>query len=305
MKKASIDIGSNSVLLSVCEVEGHILGELVSKANVTSLGRDLDRTGNLSVSGKEKTLEVLASYRKIIETYAISTSHVVVTGTEVLRAAKDAPQFIKEIESVIGAPLTLLTGEGEAHYTAMGVANSSKIDWRDVIIMDMGGASTEFIHFNREKKIIEKSVSLPVGAARSTQWLIDDCFEQKMSEVFSRFDLSDYSCQNLVCVAGSMTTIAAMIAGLNFFDAQELEGLKVERSRFDQFNESIQSLNEEQISKKFPIAASRAQTIKAGAKAAKYLFNKIGVENLIISTYGLRHGTIDVEVIDERFKVRR
>lgn len=305
MKKASIDIGSNSVLLSICEIEGNSLREVASEANVTSLGRDLDRTGNLSVNGKEKTLHVLTAYREIIEDHAIGPFNLVVTGTEVLRAAKDATQFIKEIETVIGAPLILLTGEGEAHYTAMGVAYSPKIDWRDVIIMDMGGASTEFIHFNKEQGIIEKSVSLPVGAARSTEWLIGNCFEQKMAEIFSKFDLSDYTCENLVCVAGSMTTLAAMIAGLSAFDGDKLEGFKVERAKFDQFYESIQSLNEAEITKKYPIAATRAQTIKAGARAANDLFAQIGAKNLIVSTYGLRHGTIGAEVIDERFKVRR
>lgn len=305
MIKASIDIGSNSVLLSICEVNGAGLRELLSKANVTSLGRDLDKTGNLSVTGREKTINVLKDYRQEITNHQVEAHNLVVTGTEVLRAAADASEFITQIENIINAPMVLLSGEGEAHYTAMGVANSPKIDWDDVFIMDMGGASTEFIHFNKAERVIEKSVSLPVGAARSTQWLIDNCVEAKFEEIFAKYDLGDYVCKNLVCVAGSMTTVAAMIAGLKEFDAERLEGFVIPRAKFDEFQKSIENISEAEISDQFPIAASRAQTIQAGARAAKELFNKLGIENLVVSTYGLRHGTIGAEVIDERFKVRR
>ncbi len=304
MKKASIDIGSNSVLLSICEVSNGTIQELAAEANVTSLGRDLDRTGNLSVTGREKSLSVLAGYKKIIDQHAILADSIVMTGTEVLRAAKDAKDFISEIEALMGAPLVLLSGEGEAHYTALGVAYSPRIDWSDVYIMDMGGASTEFIHFDKSQLRIEKSVSLPVGAARSTQWLIEDCFDSKMKEVFQKYDLTPYRCKNLVCVAGSMTTVAAMIAGLTIFDANKLEGLVVERKDFEKFYQGIKDLSESEIAQNYPIAASRAQTIQAGAKAAKLLFDQLEIENLVVSTYGLRHGTIGAEVIDERLKIR-
>src|SRR5690606_12744022 len=106
--------------------------------------------------------------------------NIVITGTEILRAAKDAPEFIEEVETLMGIPLTLLTGEGEAYYTAKGVALSPQVQEKNVFIMDMGGASTELIHFDKEKLQIIKTISLPVGAARSALWLQENIFDKKM-----------------------------------------------------------------------------------------------------------------------------
>ena len=305
MKKASIDIGSNSVLLSICEVSAGRINEIASSSHVTSLGRDLDKTKRLNVEAKTNTLAALRDYRAQIEAQGIPKSAVVVTGTEVLRAALDAPGFIVEIENVIGAELHLLTGEGEAYYTAMGVAFSPKIKDSNVFIMDMGGASTELIHFNKDDLKIIKTVSLPVGAARSTQWLEDQNFELKMNAIFEHYDLNQYQAESLVCVAGSMTTLAAMVAGLREFSAQKLEGLTISIDKFNQFCQELEQLEATQLMTHYPVAASRAKTIQAGARAARTLFEKLKVKQLVISTFGLRHGTIAAEVIDGRLKTSK
>lgn len=305
MKKASIDIGSNSVLLSICEVLPGRIDEIISGSHVTSLGRDLDKTKRLNIEAKVKTLEALKEYRAQIDEQGIPKSAIVVTGTEVLRAALDAPEFIVEIEKVIGAELHLLTGEGEAYYTAKGVAFSNEIKTSNVFIMDMGGASTELIHFNKDELKIIKTVSLPVGAARSTQWLEDQNFDHKMNTIFAQYDLIPYQTESLVCVAGSMTTLAAMVAGLREFSAQKLEGLTISIEKFNQFCQALEQLEAAQLPVHYPVAASRAKTIQAGARAARILFEKLKVKQLVISTFGLRHGTIAAEVIDGRLKTSK
>lgn len=305
MKKASIDIGSNSVLLSICEVEGDQLQEIYSGSNVTSLGRDLDLTKKLNVMARTETLAVLTEYKKIIEDHQITSSHVIITGTEVLRAALDAEEFMKEIDHLMEVPVTLLSGEGEAFYTAMGVSKSSAIKGDDVLIMDMGGASTELIHFNKDHCKILSSVSLPVGAARSTQWLEDDSFDKKISEITNKFPLGKYQAESIVCVAGSMTTLAAMVCGLDKFDSLKLEGATLEISKFKRFCASIESMSTEEISAKYPVAGKRARTIQAGAKAALAIFDILRAKEIVISTFGLRHGTIAVEVIDGQLKISR
>lgn len=305
MKKGSIDIGSNSVLLSICEVKGEGLEEIYSGSNVTSLGRDLDLTKKLNVTARVETLAALIDYKRVIAEHQVPASRVVITGTEVLRAALDAEEFMNEIDHLMGIPVTLLSGEGEAFYTAMGVAKSSAIHGEEVFIMDMGGASTELIHFNKRPHQIFKSTSLPVGAARSTQWLVDGSFDDKISEIKKRFPLSDYQTKSIVCVAGSMTTLAAMVCGLDNFDSHKLEGITVEVSKLESFCNSIENLSVEEISKKYPVAGKRARTIQAGAKAALAIFEILGAKEIVISTFGLRHGTIAAEVIDERLKISR
>ena len=126
--RASIDIGSNSVLLLIGRVNGDNIEVVEKKAHVTGLGKDLDRYGVFSSEPMQDTLQVLDSYKEICEKHGLLASDVVVTATEASRVAKNSFDFYQEVAQKTGLKTTIITGEAEAYYSMLGVLIDSQMN---------------------------------------------------------------------------------------------------------------------------------------------------------------------------------
>lgn len=302
MKKASIDIGSNTILLLVAEVENQkIITQFEDESRVTSLGKNLDINEEFLEESMNSSFKALSEYKKIIEKYDIPISDVIVTATEASRVAKNASQFFKRIKKELGFSIQVISGAGEAFYTAFGVVKGSSINTDKVIVMDIGGASTELIKIQISPFKILESVSLPVGSVRATDWLYEGKFDVELERIFSKFDISPYFTNYLICVAGSMTSLGAMIKGLKEFDANNVHGLNVSMNNFLKFNKNLQSQSVDEIQKDYPFLEKRAPYIKGGALLGQLIGEKLTVEKFEVSTLGLRYGTILKGAIDEQY----
>lgn len=301
MKRASIDIGSNSVLLLAAEIQdGKIVKELLDESSITSLGKDLDKTGVFHPDSMKATAESLKNYSILCEKNGINPSDVIVTATEASRVARNSNDFYSKIKSETGFTTQIISSEGEAYYTALGVASSMNESNGSIIIMDIGGASTELIKLNLRPFSITSTISLPVGSVRGMDWRKSGEFESKMSELLSK-NLEPYKTEELVCVAGSMTALASMYLGLKEFSAQKIEGQSISFQNFCAFSEDLQKTNIENLLLLFPFLGKRAPMVGPGALVAQKIAEKLNVVKLKISTRGLRYGTVLSGEIDERF----
>jgi exopolyphosphatase / guanosine-5'-triphosphate,3'-diphosphate pyrophosphatase len=293
MLVASIDIGSNTTLLLIAKKSEQ--GELIvleDRSTVTGLGRGVQSTGMLSSEAIDETLEALKSYCEIIKSYDIKLDQVVVTATEATRIASNGTEFIEQVYGGYGLAVRVINAETEAYYTALGVVLFDQRTTEDrMIIMDIGGASTELILATRSPFKILATVSLPVGSVLGTEWERASEFEAKMKILFDRFNLSSFSTKSLVCVAGSMTSVAGMIGGLKTFDSNLVNGSSVSFADYVKFVGQMQEHTENELLGQYPFLGKRAKTIVAGANIAKLIAEQLGVESLRVSTYGLRHGT--------------
>lgn len=290
MIRASIDIGSNSVLLLACEFNQKIEKELLNLSHITSLGKDLDKTGVFHPDSMQATYDALKNYREELIKIGFKVEETIVTATEAARVAKNSKEFFEKIKNELGFSIQIISGEQEAYYTALGVA--SGIDAQgECIIMDIGGASTEFIKLNLDLKKIESSISLPVGSVRATDWKKDGVFQTKLDEILKN-DLSKYETQNLICVAGSMTSLASMYLGKKVFNDKEIDGLKIKFSEFKLFAHELQRTNVEELLLNFPFLGKRAPMVAGGSKVAELLGEKLNISTMQISTRGLRYGVL-------------
>lgn len=301
MKRASIDIGSNSVLLLACEVKDNkIIRELLDESSITSLGKDLDKTGLFHSESMKATAETLKRYSVLCEKNGILPSDVIVTATEASRVAKNSSDFYSKIKAETGFTVQIITSEGEAYYTALGVASSLDNYKDSAIILDIGGASTELIKLNLNPFSIVNTISLPVGSVRGMDWRASGEFEIKMKDLL-RQNLEEYKTKELVCVAGSMTALASMYLGLKEFDPLKIEGQSISFSSFCAFSEDLQKTSVENLLLLFPFLGKRAQMVSSGALVAQKIAEKLNIDKLKISTRGLRYGTVLSGDIDERF----
>jgi exopolyphosphatase/guanosine-5'-triphosphate,3'-diphosphate pyrophosphatase len=291
VKRASIDIGSNSVLLLACDFSDKIEKELLNLSFITSLGKNLDKTKMFEVESMKATYDALENYKQELKKININPEDVTVTATEASRVATNAAEFFKKIKNELGFNIQTISGIQEAHYTAIGVVSALENENDEVIVMDMGGASTEFIKIKRNPFKIISSISLPVGSVRATDWKKENSFTTHMKELLeNKIDL--YQTNNLICVAGSMTSLASMFLGKKVFNDKEIDGLKISFNEFKKFEEELRVTNTEELLLNFPFLGKRAPMVSAGASVARIFGEQLKIQTMQISTRGLRYGVL-------------
>ena len=303
MLRASIDIGSNTTLLLIGNVEEGKLTELENESRVTGLGRDLDLNKAFLDVAMDDTYQALSEYVEIIDSHGIPRSSVIMTATEASRVATNSKSFYEKVKSELKLEVTLISSEGEAFYTAYGVIAGSDSNADYLTIMDIGGASTEFIKVRSEPFSIVDSISLPFGSVRATDWIREGSFEKRMDQIISESRLDEFKTQHLFCVAGSMTSLGGMIKGLSVFDPTEVNGTMVDFNQFLGFKERIDQASPEDLMEKYPFLGKRARSIVGGAKLGEKVGRFLGINTFEISTLGLRYGTLYAGVVDERFRM--
>lgn len=302
MIRASIDIGSNSVLLLAAELnsDGEIAKELLNESYITSLGKELDVTKKFHPDSMQATFEALSAYKKLLDDLKFPIAQVVATATEASRVATNSREFFNKIKNELGFNIQIITSDGEAHYTALGVVSSLGKSNENIVVMDMGGASTELILIKTSPFKIVSSISLPVGSVRATDWKANGVFDSKLEEILAP-DLRPYNTHTLVCVAGSMTALASMYLGQKEYSDVKIEGMKIPFSTFKDFSRDLQNTSVENLRLLFPFLQKRAPMVAGGSRVAELIGDKLQIKTIKISTRGLRYGTIITGGIDEQF----
>lgn len=303
MLKASIDIGSNSVLLLVSEYVDGKYKDIESKTRITSLGKSLDANKKFLDESMDLTFDALKEYKKVIQKYDLKPEETIMTATEASRVADNAKDFFEKIQKKLGFKVTILNPEGEAYYTSKGVAAGASLTDKEVTIMDIGGASTELIKIQTNPFRVISTISLPIGSVRANDWILDGTFQEKMEKLLKSNDLSIYKTSDLISVAGTMTAIGAMLIGLSNFKESSVNDSKIEFSKFCDFLDKVKELSPESLQNQYPFLRKRATTIIAGARVARAMGLALEIDTFKISTLGLRYGTLLDNKILEEFKV--
>jgi exopolyphosphatase/guanosine-5'-triphosphate,3'-diphosphate pyrophosphatase len=162
---ASLDIGTNSVLLLIVEEEQQgeykIINEFLAE---TKLGEGIAETGNLSKQGIARTLQAILEMKSIIDSEAISDLYVV--STSAVRDAKNRNDFLEESYKILDVYPIILSGKEEAKMAFIG-ATSSLDKKQPVLLIDIGGGSTEFAYGTSENLL--HTFSLNMGCVKISE----------------------------------------------------------------------------------------------------------------------------------------
>lgn len=292
-KRASIDIGSNSCLLLAGDFhESELVNVIANESRVTGLGRMLDKNGHFLPIAMEETYEALSEYKNICEGLGIKPEDIIATATEASRVSSNAKEFYEMIEAKLGIRVTVISGEAEAYYSTKGILIGQS-SGENLAIMDIGGASTEFILVD-ENNEIKNSFSIPIGSVRATNWLEDGCWEEKTAGILKDWQssLDTIHAKTLQCVAGTMTSLANMHLKHSDFVESEVHGHVLTKSEIKKMSHEYENLSPEEFLAKFPFLGKRSAAIRGGLILASWISELIEVEEFKVSTYGLRYGTL-------------
>ncbi|MAZ88192.1 MAG: hypothetical protein CL693_11135 [Cellvibrionaceae bacterium] len=167
---ASLDLGSNSFHLLICEWRAGQLVELIRHKDLVQLARSINQEGELDKQAIERALRSLQRCRNLLDQYSLD--HFRAVGTQILRQCKEPDVFIASAEEIVGTSIDIISGDEEARLVFRGVANGFAVK-TSMLVLDIGGASTEII-IGCAPEITFKT-SLTLGCVT----LANECFQSK------------------------------------------------------------------------------------------------------------------------------
>lgn len=171
MIRASIDIGTNTVLLLVVDVNNGIKKIILEEQRIPRLGKNVDTNKNLDDESIDRVLQALKEYKFLLEDrFAEYNLEPIVTATSAVRDASNRQNFMDRVFTETGWIVHLLSGDKEAQTTfngALSVLDELEIENKETLVIDIGGGSTEFALGN--VGVLENAQSLNMGSVRFTE----------------------------------------------------------------------------------------------------------------------------------------
>jgi exopolyphosphatase/guanosine-5'-triphosphate,3'-diphosphate pyrophosphatase len=298
VKLATLDVGSNTVLMLIAERDS--AGEvqvIADLSRITRLGRGVDSTGQLDHESAALTLAAIAEFAQ--RARALGVEKVVGVATAALRDVRDGADFIAEVKSRAGVDLEIITGETEAELSYLAVMKGLALDpIAKVLIVDIGGGSTELIRAQAGRKL--DLVSLQLGSVRLTERLVhhDPPTAREAAEL--RLTIGDALQQLgwdfvpdiMVGIAGTVTTVCAVALGLATYDSKIVHGHRL--SHEDVIAEIARFASLTLADRKgLPgLEPGRADVIFAGAAILERIMAHFQLKEVVVSDQGVRWGLL-------------
>lgn len=300
MRFATLDIGTNTILLLVSEMDA--TGALVpveEHATITRLGEGVDKTRALAPAAVERALACIDTYKGIIE--RLGATKIAVVGTSAMRDAEGGEGFRHAIRERLGVEPRVISGEEEARLTFRGALSGIRTAGdRPVTVFDIGGGSTEIVHGTRNPFDIRYAHSADIGSVRLTERHItnDPPTREQLAAVSAdahqtlaaipAFD-PDPSTM-LVGIAGTVTTYASVALGLKTYDAARVHGRVMSRSTLETELLRMARMPLEERRTVVGLEPKRADVILAGGLIALALLERLRKTSFVVSDRGVRWG---------------
>jgi exopolyphosphatase/guanosine-5'-triphosphate,3'-diphosphate pyrophosphatase len=284
---AVIDVGSNSVRLVIYRLDGRSIWTLYNEKALAGLGRDLPATGRLSPQGVEIALTAIRRFRALLDGWR--AEDVTAAATAAVREAADGPAFLKRVRDETGLSVRVLTGEEEARYAALGVVAGEPA--AEGVVGDLGGSSLELVRLGVQGP--EPGATLPLGpfalgAPRTldldrTRRVIDNALAPHAKRFTSRnFHAVGGAWRNLALFHMELADYPLHVA--HQYEMSRAEALEVSRLVARQSKASLERM--QGLSKK------RVETLPYSAVVLEALIERLSVERIIISAFGVREGLL-------------
>jgi exopolyphosphatase/guanosine-5'-triphosphate,3'-diphosphate pyrophosphatase len=296
---AAIDCGTNSIRLLLAEQEpAGGLVELDRRLEIVRLGQGVDATGEFHPDALARTFAAVDAYATVIAAAGITTQNIHFVATSAARDAKNRVAFYEGVQRRLGVVPDVITGEAEAQLSFSGALSRVRPGAEPVLVMDIGGGSTELIT-GSAAGVIERSVSLDIGSVRLTERFLPGSPPTPDDLALASRHVDDelVSCGvdlaavgSWIGVAGTVTTLAAIELGLDHYDRDRVHGSTIATDRLDGLLSRLSGLSVEEIRAIGSMHPQRADVITAGALIAARVAAAVSVSELLISESDILDG---------------
>lgn len=294
MKIASLDLGSNTFLMLVAEIEnGSIKKTVRDELRVTRLAEGVHATKMLQPHALKRADDCLREYAEILAHE--KPDKVVAMATSAARDALNGEELFK-IGRRHGIDIQIIPGAMEAKISFLGSA-FEYADKENILTIDIGGGSTEVVLGLPDDDVV--GISLNIGSVRLTELFVTEHPVPKAqvenvqnyvrNELKLLKDFNGRDIKEMVAVAGTATTLAA-VAQAQPYSSKLVHGYKLSVGELSRLRDELAHMDLETRKAKSGMDAKRADVIVAGSTILLELAQHFGLQNLTVSDRGVRYG---------------
>ena len=249
---AGIDCGTNSIRLIIAgrEASADPLNVLTRQMRIVRLGEGIDKTGQFAPAALERCFAATEEYAQIVAKYGVDKIRFVATSAS--RDAGNRDEFFRGIKERLGITPEVISGEEEATLSFLGATSSFREEDEPLLVVDIGGGSTEFVLGQRGQvidaistnmgsvRIFERYLAPVIAGANSGDGSLDPrqtpgiaksmikaslAIDELIDEADKKLGLD--RARTLIGVAGTVTTITAHALGLNEYEPEKIHGSRI------------------------------------------------------------------------------
>ena len=290
---AAVDLGSNSFHLEIGRVVDGQIYPLDAVREVVRLGGGLTAEKRIDRATQAAALEAIAKFGERLRGFPRPAVRAV--GTNTLRVAKNAPQFLREARAALGFPIEVISGREEARLIYLGVAHSLPASAQKRLVVDVGGGSTEFIIGTGYEALLTESLYMGC-VSYSLKYFPEGKVEKsgmKAAELAARQELAalvkeyrDTGWEEAVASSGTARSIE------NILRENELAAEGLTREGLDRLRSLLIKAEKADPDRIRGLRPNRAPVLPGGLAIMVAAFDALGLESMKVSEGALRHGVL-------------
>ena len=296
---AAIDCGTNSIRLLIADgqPDGR-LTDVERRTEIVRLGQGVDATGEFHPDALRRTFAATEEYAELIRAAGVETRHVRFVATSASRDARNRDAFFEGVQERLGVLPEVITGDTEARLSFSGALSRVRPDAEPVLVMDIGGGSTELIVGGADGTM-HSEISLDIGSVRVTERFLkvnppaQDDLDRATGYVEELLDGSRVDFGSVgawVGVAGTATTLAGVYLQLEQYDRERVHGLHLPQEELRRLFERLRTSTVEQIRALPSMHPGRADVVTGGALIATRVGARLSVPDLVVSESDILDG---------------
>ena len=297
---AAIDCGTNSIRLLIAEPgEGGVLVDVAREMRIVRLGQGVDRTGRLAPEAIARTREALVEYTELIDKLGASAIRMVATSAT--RDAINRDEFTTMVRAVLGAAPEVITGAEEAALSFAGAVAGLPDAASPVLVADIGGGSTELVLGHAPADGGLASYSMDIGCVRMTErhlradppsaaQIAATVADVRAAIRAAARDVPIAAAATFVGVAGTVTTLAAIVHGLPSYDPAAIHGSTMTAAQVTDVTDRLLAMTHEQRAALPVMHPGRVDVIGGGALILRELVAAAGVASVVASEHDILDG---------------
>jgi exopolyphosphatase / guanosine-5'-triphosphate,3'-diphosphate pyrophosphatase len=300
VRVAVLDLGSNSSRLLIADVDAD--GRITERhrdSRVTRLAQQVQHTGVLADEAMDRVFAVLSDFRATMDEHAVEASTAVLTSA--VRDAANGAAFAEQVTRRFGVACETLAGDEEARLSFLGATGERPHDGTPLVVMDIGGGSTEFV-CGRDGHV-DFRVSTQVGVVRHTERHVTEDPPAEGELASLREDAAaTYAAavpaahrdavREGIAVAGTATSAAAIVQELEPYDPFRVHGFRLLAGHVDEVLARLAQLDEAERREVPGLHPDRAPTILAGMVLLQTAMRTFGLDEVTVSEHDILRGAL-------------
>jgi exopolyphosphatase/guanosine-5'-triphosphate,3'-diphosphate pyrophosphatase len=303
IRRAAIDIGTVTTRLLIADVSGFAVDDILRRTVVTHLGEGLHVSGELSADAIGRVADAVSGFMRDIAEAEVED--VAAVATSAARDAANGREFLDRLEAV-GVRPRIISGAVEANLSFLGA--TSAMDDDDVLVVDLGGGSTELVfgsaHDTDDGRVVRISAarSIDVGSRRVLDMFLagdpPTLDELAAAAVWVADELRPFFAaltgrpRTLLTLAGTGTTLSAVRQRLAVYDPAKVHGSHLTGGDIADLREELAAMTVSDRRRVVGMDPERADVIVAGALILETILALAGLDSTVVSEHDILYGLV-------------